>query len=313
VGIIRDGENAEFSGIVPTAEERQRPSPSGLSGSRRTHRFRASGWTRHYETFSETLQVLAQLSLGLALAWLIRDRRSLLGRAALVAAILLTAGIAMTAMRTVLVALVMGAASTIWKAGNRRIKVIGTLALFLVIAIAVLSVWRTRSQGSVVFRDDSSALRYEVAIAGLHRIALHPIFGIGMDAVHRHWHEWGFPGDVVIHLHSTPLELAFERGLPALAFWIWLMLAWWRITWQSEKAWALTNDPQYHGILLGSLGAIIGFTASSLVNYNFGDGEVALVFWFLMGIVIVIAPREVAEYGRKAPAVSSSASSGQAS
>jgi hypothetical protein len=27
---------------------------------------------------------------------------------------------------------------------------------------------------------------------------------------------------------------------------------------------------------------------SSLVNYNFGDGEVALVFWWLLGIVVVM-------------------------
>jgi len=44
-----------------------------------------------------------------------------------------------------------------------------------------------------------------------------------------------------------------------------------------------------HGILLGATGAVAGFFASSLVNYNFGDGEVALVFWWLMGIVVVVS------------------------
>jgi hypothetical protein len=38
------------------------------------------------------------------------------------------------------------------------------------------------------------------------------------------------------------------------------------------------------------MGALAGFFASSLVNYNFGDGEVALVFWWLMGVVVVLAP-----------------------
>jgi len=28
------------------------------------------------------------------------------------------------------------------------------------------------------------------------------------------------------------------------------------------------------------------FFASSLVNYNLGDGEVALVFWWLLGIAL---------------------------
>ncbi|HEV7473920.1 MAG TPA: hypothetical protein VGN90_07715, partial [Pyrinomonadaceae bacterium] len=43
-----------------------------------------------------------------------------------------------------------------------------------------------------------------------------------------------------------------------------------------------------YGVLLGATGAVAGFFLSSLVNYNFGDGEVALVFWWLMGIVVVM-------------------------
>jgi hypothetical protein len=40
---------------------------------------------------------------------------------------------------------------------------------------------------------------------------------------------------------------------------------------------------------LGATGGIAGFFASSLVNYNFGAGIVALVFWWLMGVVVVLA------------------------
>ena len=43
-----------------------------------------------------------------------------------------------------------------------------------------------------------------------------------MDAMHVHWNEWGFPGSDMLHLHSTPLQLAFDRGLPALLFWLWI-------------------------------------------------------------------------------------------
>src|ERR1043166_6526808 len=43
-------------------------SPSGITGGGRTHSFRASGFTRHYETFAEQLQIIAQLALGFALA-----------------------------------------------------------------------------------------------------------------------------------------------------------------------------------------------------------------------------------------------------
>ena len=40
------------------------------------------------------------------------------------------------------------------------------------------------------------------------------------------------------------------------------------------------------GILLGTLGALTGFLISSWVNYNYGDAEVAMLFWFLMGTAL---------------------------
>jgi hypothetical protein len=41
--------------------------------------------------------------------------------------------------------------------------------------------------------------------------------------------------------------------------------------------------------LLGALGALSGFLLSSLVNYNYGDAEVAMLFWWLMGAAMVVA------------------------
>ena len=110
-----------------------------------------------------------------------------------------------------------------------------------------------------------------------------------MDAVKRHWTEWGFPGSEMIHLHSTPLQIAFDRGLPALLFWLWILLAFWLMTSRAEKLTRDSGDTNRHGILLGATGALAGFFTSSLINYNFGDGEVALVFWWMMGIVVVLS------------------------
>jgi hypothetical protein len=116
-----------------------------------------------------------------------------------------------------------------------------------------------------------------------------------MDSVHVHWKEWGFPGTDMLHLHSTPLQLAFDRGLPALFFWLWIMWIFWRTASKGEKSLRDSSDTNRYGLLLGATGAVAGFFASSLVNYNFGDGEVALVFWWLMGIVVALT---ISENGR---------------
>lgn len=288
VSFIRQGEHGEWPTLIVTEEMRARPFPSGLKGRAPTHRFRASGWTRHYETFSETLQILAQLALGLALAQLHQRRASWRAWVSLFASVVLAAGIVLTAMRTVLVALAIGAGVTGWRAARKKERMIICAAIISLLLLGALAVWRTRVTGALSFEDASTRLRLDVARVALSRLMIHPFFGHGMDAVKKHWTEWGFPGTDVIHMHSTPLQLAFDRGLPALFFWLWIMASFWRTAVSAEKsARADAADTNRQGLLLGAMGALTGFFASSLVNYNFGDAEVALVFWWLMGIVVI--------------------------
>ena len=302
VSFIQQGEHAEWNTLIVTDEARARPSPSGLAGTKPTHRFRASGWTRHYETFSETLQILAQLALGLALARLRRGRawRRSWVWLALAASALLALGIVLTAMRTVLVACATGAMVVAWRAARKRERLFIYAAVILVLVTGALAVWRTRAQGALSFQDASAQLRLKVAGVALSRLALHPFFGHGMDAVKKHWTEWGFPGTDIIHMHSTPLQLAFDRGLPALFLWLWIMASFWRSTVRAEKSARDDEDADRHGLLLGATGAIAGFFASSLVNYNFGDAEVALLFWWLMGIVVVCDRQSAIDNGQSA-------------
>jgi O-Antigen ligase/PDZ domain len=286
VSVIKEGEHAEWPGIIITDEIKARPSPSGLVGAGPTHRFRASGWTRHYETFSETLQILAQLALGLALAnWQRHGTRSRI-MLALAGFAVLAVGIGLTAMRTVLVALAIGALVIALRATRRRTRLLVITVIMLLLAGGAFLIWRTRADNALRFQDQSASLRLRVARAGLLRVPLHPFFGHGMDAIKNHWADWGFPGTQIVHMHSTPLQIAFERGLPALFFWLWIMVRFWWLTARAEKQARESGDANLHGVLLGATGSIAGFFASSLVNYNFGDAEVALVFWWLMGIVI---------------------------
>ena len=285
--------NRPFSvGIISRGEQVERPltidqsSVSGLTGNLRNHRFRASGFTRHYETFAELMQMIALLALGLALAHLKNHGPNKYFRVALAAAALLTMGLVFTAMRTVVVAFVIGASVVSLRSLRGALKIAFTFALFFVLAFGAVVVWQTRDRNAILLGDPSSSLREQVARVGVSRIAIHPIFGHGMDAMQRHWNEWGFPGHDMLHLHSTPLQLAFDRGLPMLALWTWMMIAFWLFIARAERKAADLSDTHSYGILLGILGALTAFLASSLVNYNYGDAEVAMMFWFLMGVAV---------------------------
>ena len=281
VGIISRGEQVERSGLVVA-----QPSPSGIVGSDRNHRFRASGWTRHYPTFAEVMQMIALLALGIALAHLRNHGPNKIFAVMISAVALLTLGLVLTAMRTVIVAFVIGASLIAFRSLRGVYKVVFTFALFFVIAFGAVVVWQTRDRNSLVLGDPSSSLRLQIARVGISRILIHPIFGHGMDAMKLHWNEWGFPGNEIVHLHSTPLQLAFDRGLPMLLLWLWLMVLFWLTIARSERRAADLSDTNSYGLLLGTLGALTGFLVSSLVNYNYGDAEVAMLFWFLMGIAL---------------------------
>jgi hypothetical protein len=299
ISVISMGEHVERRGLFVTDVIRKRPSPSGIFGRRATHRFRASGWTRHYETYSEILQILAQLALGLALANYKNHRFNLRFKLTSAAFVLLALGIALTAMRTVLVALAIGVLVLVVRSMGIRARAITLAGICVLFAFSAFVVYQTRAQNALSLGDPSSSLRLQVARVGLSRMMLHPLFGHGMDAMHLHWNEWGFPGSDMLHLHSTPLQLAFDRGLPALAFWLWIMWIFWRTASRGEKALRDSSHANRYGILLGATGAVAGFFCSSMVNYNFGDGEVALVFWWLMGIVVVLTREEVASTARQ--------------
>jgi hypothetical protein len=290
-------------------ELKARASPSGVRGTRRAHRFRASGWTRHYQTFAETLQILAQLSLGFALAYWQRrgtprpgarlGTRLCLALAS-TAFLVLALGIALTAMRTVLVAFAAGACIVAWRASRGRARLVVCVVVCIALALGAFAVWRTRAEGALRLQDESSRLRLAVARVAVARIPLHPFFGHGMDAVKEHWTEWGFPGEIKIHTHSTPIQLAFDRGLPALFLWLWLLALFWLMLARGERLLrAAPDEANAHGLLLGATGALAGFFASSLVNYNFGDAEVALVLWWLMGTAASVIDRKRAATGRE--------------
>lgn len=341
LSVISRGEHVEWPGPVVTEEMRAAASPSGITGGGRTHSFRASGFTRHYETFAEQLQIIAQLALGFTLAaWRrraqsregggSRDGRSAEGRSEeerseegrsvegrgeegrsvegrsvegrsrrrwrrwrvylpSLAFVVLAFGLSLTAMRTSTVAFAVGAAVVAYLATPRdKQHVALAVVILLTLSFGGISVWRTRATGALELKDDSASLRAQVARVVARRVWLHPVFGHGMDAMHLHWNEWGFPGHDMLHAHSTPLQLAFDRGLPALLFWLWLMYVFWKLALRAQRTWRETGDAAAHGLALGLAGALAGFLASSLVNYNFGDSEVALMVWWMMGAVVIL-------------------------
>lgn len=145
-------------------------------------------------------------------------------------------------------------------------------------------------------KDDSTRYRQMMLRDGL-RLSTesprHLIFGVGMDSIQKHWQEWGLYDkgwQPMGHFHSTPMQLVVERGLPALLIWIAIVGLYLRSLWRGLRMTA--DDRTARGILLGCLGGLAGFLVSSLVHYNLGDQEVAMVLFMLMGIGVYLSTQQ---------------------
>jgi O-antigen ligase len=117
----------------------------------------------------------------------------------------------------------------------------------------------------------------------------HLVFGVGIDSIKGHWREWGLFDNgrqPIGHMHSNLLQIALERGVPALIVWLILLGSYVRMLWQAQRRPGLEDYAR--GVAIGALGGTIGFFTSGLVHYNWGDSEVVTIFYFIMGLCLVV-------------------------
>jgi O-antigen ligase len=252
---------------------------------------RAAGFYGHYTTYAEALQLIASLSLGLlivAKGGLFSGNRILLALAvgALSLALLLTV------TRASWFSFFVSASVMILLGASRKTILICVACAVPLVLAGVFFLQQKRRVGFVDTKDASTTWRLTVWREGFDLLKSKPrhlLVGIGMDSIKTHWREWRMFDDGKIpigHMHSTPLQLALERGIPTFLVWLTLMFFYLRTLWRALKR----NDWEWYerGFLLGAFGGTIGFLTSSTVHYNWGDSEVVMIFYLLMGLSLSI-------------------------
>jgi O-antigen ligase len=259
----------------------------GVSNWHKSRNWRSAGFYGHYTTYSEVLQLILSLSLGLWLA--LPDKRSKYGLILIAMIAGMCLALLMTVTRASQGAFAVSALLMVSLSANRK-TVLAFLAILVPLAvIGIYILQQSRGVGFFDQNDTSTTWRETVYGEGVKLLTDNPrnmLVGVGMDSIKRYWQEWNlFEGGKlpIGHFHSTYLQIAVERGLPALGAWlffIWVYLKMLRRLLKSNQL-SLWQD---RGIALGILGGAIGFFISGLVHYNYGDQEVTMVFYFLMGI-----------------------------
>ena len=264
----------------------------GIAGWTRGRDWRASGFYGQFVTYAEMLQLIIALALGMFVS--LPLKRSWPG----VFLALAVAGLAGALLLTVTRASWLGCfVSTLviflLGVGKRSLITIGLAALPLIL-VGVFVLQQKRNVSFIDQTDQSTTWRETVWREGVHLLASNPrhlLVGVGMDSIKRHWRAWGMFDNGRIpwgHMHSDLLQIGLERGLPALLLWLAFLFVYARTLWRT-----LRDGRALHwierGIVLGSLGGLVGFFASGLVHYNWGDSEVVMVFFMLAGLALSIS------------------------
>lgn len=259
----------------------------GIASWSRGRDWRATGFYGHWTTYAEVLQLIASLALGIFLA--LTQKKSRAGLLLVIAIAGLLFALAMTVTRGSWIGFAVSAVAMLLLTLSRRaIVIIAACAIPLVIAGGFLLQQR-RNIGFFDSTDQSTSWREMVWREGFDLLVSKPrhlLVGVGIDSIKGHWREWGLFDNgrqPIGHMHSNLLQIALERGVPALILWLLLFVIYIRMLWRLIRQ---TTDFS-RGLALGALGGTLGFFTSGLVHYNWGDSEVVTVFYFIMGLVLV--------------------------
>jgi O-antigen ligase len=157
-------------------------------------------------------------------------------------------------------------------------------ALFIAVAPAQLTERFYSSFRINPFRHDSAATeasvlsnrdRLAMIRSGLRIIKDNPLMGVGPDTVRMVYPQYRDPQAVQqlnSHLHNVPLQIAAERGIPALLLWLWFMVTLLRDFVRRRHT---TTVPS---VTMGALACTVALLAAGLFEYNFGDSEFLMLF-----------------------------------
>jgi O-antigen ligase len=102
------------------------------------------------------------------------------------------------------------------------------------------------------------------------------------------------------HMHNNILQVASETGIPGLVIWLWFMvrLEWdaWLAYRRAQRCSSAKEGLRREALMISSaaLGAWVALMAAGMLEYNFGDSEVLMLFLFIMSApYALLSPRTV--------------------
>jgi O-antigen ligase len=237
-------------------------------------RLRPRGTMGHYMTYSGTLMLV----IGVAAARLVFGVRDRLWPALVMPALIVA--LTLTFTRSAWVGVCVGV-SLLFILKDFRLTGLIPVIIALLFALAPDRI-TDRLMSVFDLRDPSSRDRVAMLQTGAEMIKDHPLAGVGPNMVERLYPQYRDPNGVQKvnpHLHNVPVQIAAERGLPALA--VWLVF----IGMLVANVFRIFRNTEDRVLAAGALAAIAAMLSAGMFEYNFGDSEFLMLF-----LIVVTLP-----------------------
>ena len=250
---------------------------------------RAEGTLHHYVVFAEMLMQIGCMTLAVLLGagpgtWKLRVFLA-------VAFLAMTAALVATETRAALAGLAVGGLAALWALASKRTRLAATSLLLVVCLIGGSWIYHKRGLNWEDTNDPGAHFRMLMWEDGVRLVRQHPWFGVGMETVRLHWQEWNIRGfalyHVLSHFHSTFLQIAVERGLPALAAWLWFVVAYLIFLVRLLRR-AQRQSRFAAAVVAGALAGFVAFQTTALVHYNLGEESLVMILFFYFGLALAI-------------------------
>jgi O-antigen ligase len=232
---------------------------------------RPRGTLGHWMTYSGLLMLV----LGCALARILFGKRDRLWAVLVLPA--LAVAVMLTFTRGAWVGACVAAALLLSLKDFRLLAILPVAAAILFASAPAEIIKRFNS----MFDVNDPTIRDRVAMLreGRQMIRTHPLVGVGPNMVEPLYAQYRDPDAVQPtnpHLHNVPVQIAAERGLPALGIWLWFLVILVR-----DLVKGLKMDQQ-RMLSASALAAVIAMLAAGAFEYNFGDSEFLMLFLILI-------------------------------
>lgn len=247
---------------------------------------RPQGALTHYMTYSGVLMLV----ICAAVARLVFGSRDRTWPAVVMPA--LVVALALTSTRGAWVGACAGVALLF---ALKNLRLIAVLPVVVAVMFLLAPHGITARMTSIVnLQDPTIRDRIAMVRTGAAIVTDQPLTGIGPDMVPRMYAEYRDSMAVNAtnpHLHNVPLQIAAERGLPALGLWLWFVAS------VFAAAWRQFHSAGQRVLAAGALGAVTAMLAAGMTEYNFGDSEFLMLF-----LVLITLPFAARHERPRAPA-----------